>query len=200
MDRRVVVGGGIFAVLAVLLLGALIAQDTSPGEVEVPEPAPVEVAEPDPEAPIPRGDNGSTPPPDELHHADFPEERPPPAVVTPDDKRKMNFAVDEAMTAAREDCILPWIDEIAEPTEAEFVMDVVLWNGRIYDYSIRSLTLDLPRDVLGCIGDKVWYQEWPTWELPGELRLQRQVKYRNSAMMPQLEYPPEGEVDEEFRD
>lgn len=191
MNKRVVLAGVALAIVAALLW-ALIAQDTSVSTDPEPEPAPVAAApRPDPTAAVQRGIRATVPRPEGIPEPEWPEERPPPSIITPDDKRKMNYAVDDVLRDAREECILPWIDDLDEPVEAEFVIDAVLWDGQLYEAGIRSLNLEIPQQVMDCVGDKVWIREWPTWELNGELRLQRQIKYRNEAMMP----PPVDMVD-----
>ncbi len=189
MNQRALVVAGAAVVAVVLLLG-LIAQDTEidPSEVDVPEveaePAPAEVDVVEVPAPPEPSRGGPLQRPDDVPEGDFPEEAPPPADITPDVKRDMNYAVDDIVRAARDECIVPWIDEIPDPTEAEFVFDAVLWNGVLYDASIRSLNVDIPPTVMDCIRDRVWYQDFPEFALPGEVRLQRNVSYRNEAMMP----------------
>lgn len=184
MNPRIV-AGGLALVLIAGLLWLLIAQDT---EVDAPAPEPV-AAEPAPppapaNAPLRVAERAKLARSAGVPEPEWPEERPEPSVITPDDKKKMNYAVDDVLRDARDECIVPWIDEIAEPVEAEFVFDAVLWDGQVYEAGIRSLNLEIPQPVLTCIGDKVWIREWPTWELNGELRLQRQITYRNEAMMP----------------
>lgn len=181
MNWRVVLGGVGVALLAALLW-VLIAQDT-----DVPEAETVAVATPEKrpaDAPVQMATRAKVPRPEGIDEPEWPEERPPPTTITPDDKRKMNYAVDDVLRDAREECILPWIDDLPDPLEAEFVFDAVLWDGQLYEAGIRSLNAEIPQDVLTCIGDKVWIREWPTWELNGELRLQRAISYRNEAMMP----------------
>lgn len=183
MNARVV-AGGIVVVVVAALLWALIAQDTSveapESEVKVERPAPRA-----PDAPVQMATRAKVPRPAGIDEPEWPEERPPPSMITADDKRKMNYAVDDVLRDAREECILPWIDALPDPLEAEFVFDAVLWDGQLYEAGIRSLNAEIPQDVLTCIGDKVWIREWPTWQLEGELRLQRQISYRNEALMPE---------------
>ena len=94
----------------------------------------------------------------------------------------MNYAVDDVLKLAREDCLVPWLSEMqsseGELEPAEIVMDVVLYDGQMADITFRSLTYDVPRDVVDCVAERAWSAEWPSWDLSGELRLQRSASVR----------------------
>jgi hypothetical protein len=163
------------AVLLVLL-GGLAVLLSAPDTGERPAPRPVEVPAP---RPVPRAQHIPLRPPPDIEVPDPPRERPPPAEITPDDRRTMNFAVDGVLRAARTECLEPWLDQSAsEPggeRPAEFVFDAVLHDGRMVDMGFRSLEREVPADVIECVADKAWYAEWPEWELRGEQRLQRSI-------------------------
>lgn len=175
MNRsQVAVGGGVLlGLLALLLLALLVVGDTTSAPVE-PAPAP-RPAKPKPaERPMPASVRIPLPPPRNVEPPTPPDERPPPAPITPDDRRDMNFAVDRVLQAAREECLEPWLAGVDDaPPKAEFVFDAVLFDGQLADIGMRSLHLEVPRDVVGCVADRAWYADWPTWDLQGELRLQR---------------------------
>lgn len=185
MDRRLMFLAVSASLVAVFLLGALIAQDTTPeAPAEHPAapaaraPARSASAEPAPVAvrvPLRRPAGVQLPEP--------PEEAPEPAYLSPDDRRLMNHAMNDVLSEARDACILPWLDEQQEPLKAQFVLDAVLYDGQLYDVGIRSLDLEMPGAVSDCIADKAWYGDWPSWDLSGELRLQRSVAYKNAAMV-----------------
>jgi hypothetical protein len=103
-----------------------------------------------------------------------PDERPPDVPLSPDDRRTMNYAVDGVLKEAKTQCLAPWLDKMPDaPPSAEFVFDALLFDGQLADIGMRSLTLDVPADVVSCVADLAWTTDWPTWELRGELRLQR---------------------------
>jgi hypothetical protein len=185
VDKRLVIGGIGALVVAILLLGLLIAQDTGPDLGDVPPAPEVQVEpRPDPGPVASKAVRHALKPPADIEPPEPPDERPAEAAVTPDDRRAMNYAVDHVLRAARDECIVPWLDTIPEPTNAEFVFDAVLYDGQLYDVGLRSLSLDMPGEVVDCVADRAWYADWPTWDLGGELRLQRQVEYRNAAATP----------------
>jgi hypothetical protein len=156
------------AVLALLALGSLLLIALSPeGPERKPRKVPARAAQP-----APRAIRASLPPPPGVELPELPQERPQASDLTPDDRRAMNFAVEGALIPARDECLVPWMEE--EGLEAaEFVFDAVLYDGRLVDIGFRSLTSDVPADVLGCVADRAWYADWPQWDLQGELRLQR---------------------------
>lgn len=86
----------------------------------------------------------------------------------------MNYAVDGVLREAKAQCLAPWLARQPEPPpSAEFVFDALLFDGQLADIGMRSLTLDVPAEVVSCVADMAWYTDWPTWDLRGELRLQR---------------------------
>lgn len=176
-SQALVAAGVAAALLALLLLGALVATDGgAPVEVpaEAPRPAPRPI-----EAPRPAQVRIPLPPPRSVEPPRPPDERPAEARLTPDDRREMNFAVDAVIRAAREECLQPWLAGVdAAPPESEFVFDAVLFDGQLADVGLRSLDLPLPQDVVDCVADRAWYADWPSWELGGELRLQRSFGVR----------------------
>jgi hypothetical protein len=188
MDQRVLVGLGMAAaVVAVLLLGLLIAQDTGSQVAEAPAPAPVAPAPAPPPpvgtAPAPRFARVAvTAPPDVAPTEPLPE-RPVAADVGPEQYREMNYAMDDVINDAREECIRPWLDRTPEARKAEFVFDAVLYDGRMYDFGLRSLSTEVPGEVMSCIRDQAWYGEWPDFELKGQLTLQRSVEIPNRAAL-----------------
>lgn len=184
MDNRVLVWGGLgLAALAFLLLALLIAQDTG-GELEAADPVVVAVPEPR-EAPevaaAPRYARVPVPAPDGVERPEPPPVRPPSADVTPDEYRAMNYAMDDVIRNARQACIEPWLDETMSALEAEFVFDAVLYDGRMYDFGLRSLSSDVPAPVMDCMRDQAWYGDWPDFDIRGELTLQRSITAKNQA-------------------
>ncbi len=184
MDQRrlVLVGVGI-AALALLGLGLLIAQDDGaapdrppPPKVERPRPTPSTVP-----APAPQFTRVQVPAPAGVDRPDFPAVRPEPADLAPDEYRAMNYAMDDVINGAREVCIRPWIDATDEPLTAEFVFDAVLYDGRMFDFGLRSLSAEVPGDVMDCMRDQAWFSEWPDFDLRGQLMLQRKVEVQNEA-------------------
>lgn len=99
--------------------------------------------------------------------------RAPPVTLTAEDRRTMNYAVDDVVRAGRDACLYPWLESETFDVPAEFVLDAVLFDGGLADMTFRAIGRDVPPDVVSCMADQVWYTEWPTWELEGELRLQR---------------------------
>ena len=86
----------------------------------------------------------------------------------------MNYAVDAVLQEAKVSCLEPWLKNNPEaPPSSEFVFDALLFDGQLADIGMRSLSLDVPAEVVGCVADAAWYNDWPTWDLDGELRLQR---------------------------
>jgi len=164
------------SLLGLLMLGMLIAQDTIP---EPAEDAPPQVAAVRPH-PAPLVRQPLRPPPG-ITPPEPAAERPSPAQLEPADRKLMNYAVDNVLKEARDDCILPWIDAIEDPLTAEFVFDAVLHDGQLFDVGLRSLSAEVPPTVLDCVAEKAWLGDWPTWNIQGELRLQRSTSYQNQA-------------------
>ncbi|MBX2796199.1 MAG: hypothetical protein KTR31_00980 [Myxococcales bacterium] len=184
MNRRTIAGLAVIAVIvAGLALFALGPQDTEP---DVPEPVERPETKQDREVvkAYPRAKPIPLPRPPDIEVPEPLEDRPSPVDIGHEEKLEMNYAVDDVLKEARDSCIVEWIDGIADPTEAEFVFDAVLVDGRLSDVTMRSLNLEMPQTVADCIRDAAWYADWPTWDLEGELRLQRQISYRNAAAMP----------------
>jgi hypothetical protein len=187
MDQRVVVGLGIgAAVFAIVLLGLLIAQDTG-GEVdELDPPAPVVVAEPRPAQevrPAPQYTRVAVTAPEGLAPTEPMPKRPAPADVGPDEYRAMNYAMDDVIGGAREECIQPWLDRTPDALTSEFVFDAVLYDGRMVDFGLRSLSSEVPAEVMGCIRDQAWYSDWPDFDIEGQMTLQRSVEVQNRASL-----------------
>jgi hypothetical protein len=181
-ERRIGIGAAVVLLAATAGLLSMVLGGGGPGEaggaVEEPAaPSPEPVAHP---GGVPRATRASLPPPAGIERPQPPPEPLPPARVTPDDRREMNYAVDGVLRAARVDCLEPFLaDAGAEPgAEEEFVFDAVLYDGRLYDVGLRSMGHDLPDSVLACVADRAWYSDWPEWDLGGELRLQRSIAVR----------------------
>jgi hypothetical protein len=165
------VAGLVLLAVATLWLGAMLVLDAmDPPPSSAPDPK-----EPRPTAPAGYQSQriGLEPPPG-VDRPALPREPPKPALLTPDDRRAMNFAVDDVVKAAKRDCLLPWLAKVAPDATSEFVIDAVLYDGRVVDIGLRSLDRELPPDVTSCVADRAWLSDWPEWDLPGELRLQRE--------------------------
>lgn len=178
-ERRIGIGAAVILVAATagLLSIVLLAGDER-------QEQPVVAASPAPRprsGPVPRAIRASLPPPAGVERPEPPPEPLPEARITPDDRREMNYAVDAVVRAARHECLAPFLAEagVASGVEEEFVLDAVLYDGRLYDVGLRAMGLDLPEDVLACVADRAWYADWPEWDLAGELRLQRVIGVRS---------------------
>jgi hypothetical protein len=93
--------------------------------------------------------------------------------MTPEDRRLMNFSTDDMLKVVRAECLQPWVNERA--AEVELVFDVLLSDGRVMDIGMRPIGAEVPPEVVSCVADKAWMNDWPEWDLPGELRLQRMI-------------------------
>lgn len=187
-NRTWIAGVGVAVIAVVAGVGSLLYFDeptVDPIDNPVP-PRPPPTVEPAPPRPVlaPGRSRVSMPPPDDRDRPIKPD-NPTPAPVTPELRREMNYFVDDMMTAARDKCILPWMEEFDDGTTAEFVFDAVMYDGQMYDFGIRSLDHDLPESIQACIADEVWAQEAPTIELAGEVRLQRSATYRALTPSPE---------------
>jgi hypothetical protein len=171
VDRRLAIAIGALIAAAALTLLVLLAfpPSTGPEVPAVPRGRTRSI-------PVPRAIRATLPPPPDIERPALPEEPLPPAQITPEDRRQMNFAVDGVLKAARAECIGPWLANIGAEQADEFVFDAVLYEGRLYEVGLRAMGHDIPPDVLDCVADRVWYAEWPEWDLPGELRLQRSLQ------------------------
>lgn len=172
MDRRALAGLGAIAVLAIVAAVWLFGRPDPPQS----DPAPVrpQAVRPAPAQPAPKAVRVALPPPADVEPPRMPDERPPDVAITADDRRSMNYAVDGVLQEAKTQCLAPWLARLPEPPpSAEFVFDALLFDGQLADIGMRSLTVDVPADVVSCVADKAWYTDWPTWDLRGELRLQR---------------------------
>lgn len=179
--RGWMVGVGVVVLAVVGGVGSMIAFDEGALEPAI-DPAPTmprPTVTPSPVAPTvrPSGARVSLPPPPDVQRPERPENARV-NTMTPGMRQEMNYFVDGIIKAARDECILPWMDDMAPATTAEFVFDTVLYDGQMYDVGIKSLDHDLPDDVRGCIGDKAWGQELPELDLEGEIRLQRASTFR----------------------
>lgn len=126
-----------------------------PGSV----PEPVEAApEPVPDAPQPAEPEG------------FREQAPEP--MTPDVKRDFNYAMHDVVKESRFRCFTGWVEEEGMDASSTLVLDAVFEGGDISDISIRGLS-DVPEDVLECVREVAWEQEWPPYAGGGETRFQR---------------------------
>ena len=172
MERRLLAGLIVLGVLAIVIASLWTRRpDPAPPEVPVVRPPPVKAA---PAAPAPKAVRVPLPPPADVEPPRLPEERPPDVAITAEDRRSMNYAVDGVLREARTECLEPWLAKLPErPANAEFVFDALLFDGQLADIGMRSLTVDVPADVVSCVADMAWYADWPTWDLRGELRLQR---------------------------
>lgn len=173
MDRRpiaalaVLVAATLLVVLGIALTAEHDATDADPRPSPAPRPGATSVAA------APRAVRASLPPPAGIDRPEPPPEPPPPAEITGEDRRLMNVSVDAVLRAARAECLEPWLDGLGDGDE--FVFDTVLYDGRVFDVGIRAMAHDIPGDVLACVADRAWYADWPEWDLPGELRLQRSI-------------------------
>jgi len=173
MDRRLIAGLGVIAVLAIVaaVLLPMRRPDAAPPPEHVERPKP---ATPAPARPAPIAVRVALPPPSDVEPPRLPEQRPPDVAITPEDRRAMNYAVDGVLREAESQCLEPWLAKLPErPSSAEFVFDALLFDGQLADIGMRSLTVDVPADVVSCVADMAWYADWPTWDLRGEIRLQR---------------------------
>ncbi len=172
MERRLVAGLIVVAVLAIVGAVFLMRRpEPAPPVEHVVRPQPVKPA---PAQPAPKAVRVPLPPPADVEPPRLPDERPPDVALTPEDRRSMNYAVDGVLQEAKTQCLEPWLAKVPErPARAEFVFDALLFDGQLADIGMRSLTLDVPADVVSCVADRAWYADWPTWDLRGEIRLQR---------------------------
>ena len=181
MDRRIVLAVGLVGALIGVGFLWLLNADSGGGN-----DAPVRVVGPSPRLPAAARQErvALTPPPGREAPAAPPPSERVQANLTPEDRGAMNTAVDDAVAAAREECLRPWLVAHDEVDPAEFVFDAVTYDGRMVDVGIRSLTHDLPADVVTCVADKAWDAEWPEWDVTGELRLQRHFEVNPRKVSP----------------
>ncbi|MEQ1564864.1 MAG: hypothetical protein ABMA64_04445 [Myxococcota bacterium] len=170
MNDRVRTGWFVAGLLAAMLLGGLVMVMVIAADVPEQDPA---AATPAPAPTGFRSQRQPLAPPPGVERPRIPRERPEEARITPDDRRAMNFAVDDVLKAARADCLEPWVGTVSPEVAEEVVFDAVLIDGRVVDIGIRALTHEIPPDVLACVADRAWLSDWPEWELKGELRMQR---------------------------
>lgn len=169
MQRRVVVLVGVVLVLIVAAVGGLLVVDAAQDEPLAPEvarrpaPSPPASATASQRVTLPAPPGVDLPPPSRSGRQ--------PVRLTPEDRRLMNFSVDDVLRVARADCLQAWVN--AGGQNLEIVFDVVLSDGRVMDIGMRSLGPPVPPEVVSCVADKAWLADWPEWDLPGELRLQR---------------------------
>lgn len=171
MDRRWLVALGVGFVLALLAVFYAAASDT-------PTVTPVKKASSNRPKPAHPNVRVALPAPVGVDPPELPREAPEPALLTGDDRRLMNVAVDDVLTAARSECLVPWLGREGDGDPVEIVFDAVIHDGRLVDVGLRSMRLEVPADVLECVADRAWYAEWPEWDLPGELRLQRSIEVK----------------------
>lgn len=169
MRRNVIVLVGALLLMLVVGVGGLVlldAQQVDPVVAAAPVPA---KSAPDVPASqrvaLPAPPGVDLPPPSRTGRQ--------PVRLTPEDRRLMNFSVDDVLRAARADCLQSWVN--AGGQDVEIVFDVLLSDGRVMDIGMRSLGQAVPQEVVGCVADKAWIADWPEWDLPGELRLQRAI-------------------------
>ncbi len=165
-ERRV-----LSALVVLLIVGALVfgwlflTAPTDPVVVRAPEPprakvrarpspSPGRVSLPRPAAPEPAGTRPR---------------------LDPNTKYSLNDHVDQVVRAAREECLLPYVNGVPDPHELEFVLDVVLVEGDATDFGVRVPGGEaLPTEVVACMADAVWAVDWPHFDGTGpETRLQR---------------------------
>ncbi len=170
--RIVLVAAGL-VVLALLVLVLVVVVGGGPAPEAPPAPR-TRVVRAEGARPAPRSVRVPLPAPAGREHPD-PSTRQEPARLDADIKREMNHAADDVLSEARSRCLQPWVDdEIEAPTEVVF--DFVLHDGELADIGLRSLSREMPADVVSCVADAVWEAEWPGFgQLPGELRLQRSL-------------------------
>lgn len=168
MDRRWILGIG--ALFGLVLLGVWWAATS---DAPVPPPSARKPVATAPKRPA--NTRIPLPAPQDIPPPVLPRERPEPAQLTPDDRQRMNIAVDAVLTAARTECLVPWLGREGDGEPVEIVFDAVLNDGRLVDVGLRSMRLEVPPDVLDCVADRAWYADWPEWDIAGELRLQRSI-------------------------
>ncbi len=167
-EVRVLVGLAVGCLLLGLLGVAVVASDTPDPAPRVPGPAPrpkrvVHAARSGERVSLPR------PPADPARPA-------PRTHLDPETKLEMNTTVDDVVRVARTDCLEPWVAGLPDAPTTEVVLDVVTVDGDVSDLGFRSLGADLPADVVMCVADAVWANEWPHFsdlEGKGETRMQR---------------------------
>ncbi len=172
-DRRTLVGLGAVATIVVGLLGWLIATDPGPART-LPAPPRPRAGRPAPEAPRPARGRVSLPRPTS------PSPGAAPRPLDGNAKYELNATVDEAVRAARDACLVPYVNGLADPEEVEFVLDVVVVDGQVADFGFRAPGGDeVPPDVVQCLADEVWGVDWPRFAaLEAETRLQRSFTVR----------------------
>lgn len=132
------------------------------GAVERPLPAPSPDADPPAAEPEPEP---ATPEPVAQPEA-------PPEPMTPDVKRDFNYAMHDVVKEARFRCFTGWIQEEGMDPAETLVLDAVFQGGAISDIAIRGVG-EVPDDVLECVREVAWEQEWPPYGGDGETRFQR---------------------------
>lgn len=174
------IGGALAALLLLVVVGVglLVAADANRGNVPTDPPP----AAPQALAQTPATTRHALPPPPGVDPAPPSRNGHGPPRMTPEDRKLMNYSVDDVLKVARAECLQGWVDTVGEDTE--IVFDVVLSDGRVMDIGLRSLGAPVTREVLSCVADKAWLSDWPEWDLPGELRLQRSITVDPHAEAP----------------
>jgi hypothetical protein len=171
MSRWFSVAGALLLVLVLALVALLVLADSgkTPPEPEVAVATSRSDAIDDPR-------RLALPPPAGIEAPPASRAGPRTARMTPDDRRAMNVSVDDMLKVARADCLQPWVNDAGKPVE--LVFDVLLSDGRVSDIGMRPLGATVPEQVVSCVADKAWLADWPEWDLPGEIRLQRSINMR----------------------
>lgn len=172
-ERRVLLA---LSVAAALVLGGL-------GWLALTDPGPPPDRPRPPREARPRPPDRRTPPTSPGARAALPRPATPPGPrrrLDPNTKYALNDAVDVVVRGGRDACLAPWVAQLPEPRETEFVLDVVAVDGEVTDFGFRSLGPDeVPTDVLQCLADVVWGEDWGRFDgLTGETRLQRDFTVR----------------------
>lgn len=180
MDAQRIVGGataGLF-LLALLIIGGVVAtNDTAidpPPVADAEEPArrpggtvPVAAPAAGPMArrpiPSPTGAKAARPPSNS-----------PAADLSTEEWRDYNSAMHDVVSKAREACIRPYAQEQGLG-KIEVIVDAVLWDGQVVDFGLRGLQ-EVPDHVLDCVGEIAWNSPFPSHDVPGEVRLQRNLE------------------------
>jgi len=85
------------------------------------------------------------------------------------------------MGQVRSECVDPWMaaDDL---DEVEFALNTLVVDGRVVDIELLTVLDALPEDVLACVRDVAWSNDWPDVQMKGEVRFQRSLHAKRRSV------------------